>query len=393
MKFGCALCFLALSLFPTLAQYDPTPPVPPVPAVAEPAEAPPTPHDTSVEIPHAIRQPIALKVVGSNVKNPGGEYLGRIENIVIDGESGRSEYAMLLLDWPTNKARLTPVPWGALSYVWDQSQVGGVPGALQVFLLNVDKATLDRAPTVDSAQWTAIRDPNFARQIAAFFGPTDPSALGGVSTTAGAATGAGAGGPVAATAPGAITTTSPGVADATWPNSPFWVAPGFITVVDTNLLGTNVVVTTNLVVTNVAGIQTNLVINLTNFPGFAATNLFAGGSNLFRGGTNLFVGGTNFAGRLNRFPVAGASPTNTGSVGAPTGRPVVPPQAPFIGPPAPATNAPQLPPPTPSPVVPPQGAAPQPAPPATVPPTAPVMPPTAPPSRPTAPPTPTAPPK
>jgi hypothetical protein len=306
-----------------LAQYDPTPSVAPSPAVSESTELPVVGHETSVEMPHAIQQPIALRVVGSNVKNLGGEYLGRIENIVIDGESARTEYAMLLVDWPTNTTRYTPVPWGALSYVWDQAQVGGAPGALQVFLLNVDKATLDRAPALDRAQWATIRDPGFANQVAAFYGPTDSSALGADGTTGGTVTGAAGGGPTAAATgttavPAGATTgvTSPTTTD---PSYPFWFVPGVVSVLDTNLVGTNVAITTNVIVTNIDGIQTNVVINLTNFP--------AGGSNFFAGGTNRFIGGTNMAGTPTLFGPPFPRGTNAGvgpaGVGAPTGRPGV----------------------------------------------------------------------
>jgi hypothetical protein len=334
MKFAGTLSVFGFSLFVAFAQDESTPPVAPVPSAVDPVPAE-TSHPPAVEIPHAVRQPIALRVVGSNVKNLIGDYLGRVENVVIDGEGGRAEYAVLLVNYPTNSTQYTPVPWGKLSYVWDQSQISGAPGALQVFLLNMDKATLQRAPSMDRAQFSLIRQPEFARRLAAFYGVTDTAAVGTPGVADGTVVGSGSGGPV---------TTEPGVASvvprggASVPSAvdttfPFLVSPGIVAVVDTNFVGTNMVINTNIVVTNVLnGITTNVVINLTNFPP-TGTN-FVGGTNLFPGGRDLFQGQTNsVAGstmdiidrlRSGRLPCGTNVPVvpraGSTAAGAPTGR-------------------------------------------------------------------------
>jgi hypothetical protein len=329
------LAFSMLFIAAVTAQ-DATPPVLLEPSALDSASAT-TPHPAPVELPHAIAQPIALRIVGSNVKNPGGEYLGRIDNVVIDGESARAEYAMLVVNYPTNTSLYTPVPWGALNYVWDQAQSGGVPGALQVFLLNIDKAALERAPTVDQTQWRAIRQPELARQLAAFYGPTDASAIGSSSPTVGIVAGEASGGPALAPATGVGGTIAPadGALGLSTPplgvSFPFFVAPGFVAF-DTNFIGTNIVITTNVIVTNVIdGIETNVVINLTNFPPQAFSNILSGN---ISAGTNMAPGtavlgrqfprdgvlNTPFPGGTNRFG-AGSLPVRTNSFAGTPGFP------------------------------------------------------------------------
>ncbi len=124
----------------------------------------------------APRAPITLKIVGSSVKNSQGEYLGRIQDIIINPDTGHSEFAMLLLNYPKNTTRVTPIPWALLSYVSDQGQTGGTPGAEQVFELNIDRERLVYAPVLDKSQWSLIAQPAWRQQIYAFYGMLAASA-------------------------------------------------------------------------------------------------------------------------------------------------------------------------------------------------------------------------
>ena len=63
-----SLCLFSVCL--ARAQYDPTPAVAPQPGLPEPAgQATSVVTETPPELPHAVRHPIAVRVVGSNVKN------------------------------------------------------------------------------------------------------------------------------------------------------------------------------------------------------------------------------------------------------------------------------------------------------------------------------------
>src|SRR5206468_5337465 len=134
---------------------------------------------------------------------------------------------------------------------------GGMPGALQLFRLDVDKSRLALAPTIDKTQAIALLQPQLRQELLAFYG-TGPENVGGVgaasATTAGAASGGGVG------AAGTTATT------AATPAYPFDGAfPGTIFVgAITN--------TTNFLVTNNIATLTNLFPGATN--AFVATNIF-----------------------------------------------------------------------------------------------------------------------
>jgi len=131
---------------------------------------------------------VALRVVGSTVKNPQGEYLGRIEETAVNPNTGQIEFAMLQIYYPTNTTRITPVPWKVLSYVWDQSQSGGLPGAMQTFNLNMSRAQLERAPTLDQSRWPNLGEALWRQRILAYYGVLTETAVSSSGTSGAAAT-------------------------------------------------------------------------------------------------------------------------------------------------------------------------------------------------------------
>jgi hypothetical protein len=142
-------------------------------------------------------QHIVLRVVGSQVRNTIGERLGLIEEVFVNRASGAVEYAIVSPSYPTNSSRQIPVPWGALTYVWDQSRAGGPSGANQMFILNMDPRLLAQAPTIDRSRLSAI-DQTLANS-GNFFGV--PQAAGATGTPATGVTGAAAGQSSTATTP------------------------------------------------------------------------------------------------------------------------------------------------------------------------------------------------
>jgi hypothetical protein len=142
-------------------------------------------------------QHIVLRVVGSQVRNQTGERLGLIEEMFVHRTSGAAEYAIVSPSYPTNSSRQVPVPWGALTYVWDQSRAGGPSGANQVFILNMDARLLAQAPAIDRSRPSTLDETlTNARN---FFGV--PQAVGATGTPATGVTGAAAGQTGAATTP------------------------------------------------------------------------------------------------------------------------------------------------------------------------------------------------
>jgi len=86
----------------------------------------------------------ALTVTGDSVKNSAGEDLGRIEDLVIDVQSGRVNYAVLSFGGFLGVAgKLFAVPWEALELDADS----------HAFILDIEKAALVDAPEAEPMYW------------------------------------------------------------------------------------------------------------------------------------------------------------------------------------------------------------------------------------------------
>jgi sporulation protein YlmC with PRC-barrel domain len=86
-------------------------------------------------------------IAGTDLRTPNDEYLGSIEDVVLDPQSGGVAYAIVERDTFLGIGGETvAVPWSALK---------ATPG-LNMFVLDVDEAAMEQAPTVDAA---AVGDP------------------------------------------------------------------------------------------------------------------------------------------------------------------------------------------------------------------------------------------
>ena len=277
---------------------DPAPAVPPVgnassavTTTTAPAYATETTTvNTNAEPQQLPAKPIALRTVGSNVKNLKGEYLGLIEQVVLNPESKQIEFALLNMDYPTNTLKVTPVPWQSLAYVWDQSQVGGLPGAVQLFRLNVDKVRLAQAPKIDQTQLAMLMMPPFRQQLIAFYGNGTDN-IGATGTETASTSGSASGNAAASNA-------GPGYTEPVYGYGSYGGYPGFIFAGSgTNDLITGILVTNanGIIVTNfVTNIVTGTnIVSVTNFVRDGRTNHIRDFTNVFNG-TNIFHG-TNIA--------------------------------------------------------------------------------------------------
>jgi len=202
MKAYTAIILLAIGFTTATAQQQPQPaPVAPPVTASDPQQV----QQPNAPVPAAQPQPaeppqpahIVLRVVGSQVRNSIGERLGLIEEVFVNRASGAVEYAIVSPSYPTNSSRQVPVPWGALTYVWDQSRAGGPPGANQLFILNMDPQLLAQAPTIDRSRLSTM-DQTLANS-GNFFGV--PQAAGATGTPATGVTGAAGGQSGTATTP------------------------------------------------------------------------------------------------------------------------------------------------------------------------------------------------
>jgi sporulation protein YlmC with PRC-barrel domain len=86
----------------------------------------------------------ASTLIGDNVKNPEGEDLGKIEEIMIDVQNGRVAYAVLSFGGFLGIGnKLFAVPWSAMTLDTED----------EAFVLDVDKDTLEDAPGFDKDNW------------------------------------------------------------------------------------------------------------------------------------------------------------------------------------------------------------------------------------------------
>jgi len=98
---------------------------------------------------------------GDPVRNVQGEDLGKIEDFMIDLESGRIAYAVLTFGGVLGIGdKLFAVPWKAMTVDTDR----------HCFVLNVPKERLKNAPGFDKDNWPDITNIEWGTQVNSFYG-------------------------------------------------------------------------------------------------------------------------------------------------------------------------------------------------------------------------------
>jgi sporulation protein YlmC with PRC-barrel domain len=98
----------------------------------------------------------ADKVEGTNVMNPAGEKLGSIEDVMIDKRSGKVAYAVMSFGGFLGIGdRHHPLPWSMLKYDTN----------LKGYVINLDKRTLESAPTYASDERVDLADKEYGRKL------------------------------------------------------------------------------------------------------------------------------------------------------------------------------------------------------------------------------------
>ena len=112
----------------------------------------------------------ASKLIGAEVKSNNGEKLGKLEDIVIDAQTGRATFAVIGKGGvlKLGEKRL-PVPWQALR----------IDSEKQVTLLNADKDKLASAPTMQSDTFSDLDNQDFVVVVYKFYEIPVPAAGAG----------------------------------------------------------------------------------------------------------------------------------------------------------------------------------------------------------------------
>ena len=102
----------------------------------------------------------ASSLTGDKVYNTMNEDLGKIEDMMIDTETGRVAYAVLSFGGFLGMGdKLFAIPWSALRL--DEER--------KCFVLDVDKKTLETAPGFDKDHWPSMADATWARQVHEYY--------------------------------------------------------------------------------------------------------------------------------------------------------------------------------------------------------------------------------
>src|SRR5262245_2252117 len=108
---------------------------------------------------------LASRLVNYRVRNSAGEDLGKIEDVVVDPETGNMQYAILSFGGVFGMGnKLFPIPWSSLRTAPNRDYV----------LLDIDKETLRRAPGYDRDSLPNWADPTWRRSIHDHYGPARP---------------------------------------------------------------------------------------------------------------------------------------------------------------------------------------------------------------------------
>jgi len=109
-------------------------------------------------------RPVALSassLTGDGVVNPQGEDLGKVEEIMIDINSGKVAYVVLSFGGFLGLGeKLFAIPWEAMTIDTNR----------KVFILNVEKGVLEKAPGFDKNNWPQISDNDWLTGIYEYYG-------------------------------------------------------------------------------------------------------------------------------------------------------------------------------------------------------------------------------
>lgn len=104
----------------------------------------------------------ASTLTGDTVKNPQGDSLGDLKDIMLDTATGKIAYGVLSFGGVFGMGdKLFAVPWDALN----------VDGPNKQLVLDVSKERLKDAPGFDKDHWPNFADPAFAKSIHGYYHP------------------------------------------------------------------------------------------------------------------------------------------------------------------------------------------------------------------------------
>jgi sporulation protein YlmC with PRC-barrel domain len=103
----------------------------------------------------------ASTITGDKARNPEGEQLGHLEEVVIDLEGGRVNYAVLASGGFLGLGeKFFAIPWDLLSVDTDNHEI----------VVDVSKDLLRQAPGFDKDNWPDINDRAWVGEVYRYYG-------------------------------------------------------------------------------------------------------------------------------------------------------------------------------------------------------------------------------
>lgn len=108
-----------------------------------------------------VRRLTATSIIGDTIENPAGEDLGKIDNLMINLNSGMIEYAVLEFgSFLGIGGKLFAIPFSELR----------VDPVRQIFILNRDKDSLKNMPGFDKDHWPDTNDHRYFDDVDTYWG-------------------------------------------------------------------------------------------------------------------------------------------------------------------------------------------------------------------------------
>lgn len=102
----------------------------------------------------------ATTLIGDGIRNPQGESLGELKEIMLDTVNGKIAYAVVSYGGILGMGdKLFAVPWSSLTIDHENHQL----------VLNVSKDRLKDAPGFDKDRWPNFADPAFASTLGTYY--------------------------------------------------------------------------------------------------------------------------------------------------------------------------------------------------------------------------------
>jgi sporulation protein YlmC with PRC-barrel domain len=103
----------------------------------------------------------AETLIGNDVFNPKGEYVGDVKEIMLDMHAGRIGYAVMSFGgFLSMGEKLFAVPWSALKLDTENKR----------FTLDVENDRLKAAPGFNKEKWPDMADQSWAKEIHEYYG-------------------------------------------------------------------------------------------------------------------------------------------------------------------------------------------------------------------------------